>query len=85
MLTPRETEIAQLVADGLRNKEIARALNISEGTVKMHLHNIYGKLKISSRLQLALRIQQPVRDVIERDVAHVTDTGIRRTNGNLLR
>jgi two-component system nitrate/nitrite response regulator NarL len=53
LLTPREIEIVRLVVDGLRNKEIADRLYIGEGTVKVHLHSIYEKLKVSSRLQLA--------------------------------
>ncbi|HKV12623.1 MAG TPA: response regulator transcription factor [Thermoanaerobaculia bacterium] len=58
VLTRRETEIARLVASGSRNKEIAQQLCISEGTVKIHLHNIYEKLKISSRLELAFYLQK---------------------------
>ncbi len=53
LLTPREIEIVRLVSDGLRNKEIADRLYISEGTIKVHLHSIYEKLKVKSRLQLA--------------------------------
>lgn len=53
-LTPRETDVVRLVAQGRRNKEIARDLGISEGTVKMHLHNIYEKLEVSSRTELAI-------------------------------
>lgn len=53
-LTPRETDVVRLVARGLRNKEIARDLSISEGTVKMHLHNLYEKLSVSSRTELAI-------------------------------
>jgi two-component system nitrate/nitrite response regulator NarL len=53
-LTPREAEIARLVSQGLRNKEIARELHLSEGTVKMHLHHIYDKLRLGGRTQLAL-------------------------------
>ena len=53
LLTPREIEIVRLVADGLRNREIAERLYISEGTAKVHLHSIYEKLKVESRLQLA--------------------------------
>src|SRR3954447_10015623 len=44
VLTAREYEIAGLVAQGLSNKHIARLLKLSEGTVKIHLHNIYEKL-----------------------------------------
>ncbi|ODT88222.1 response regulator transcription factor [Phenylobacterium sp. SCN 70-31] len=53
-LTPRETEVVRLVAQGRRNKEIARDLGISEGTVKMHLHNLYEKLSVTSRTELAI-------------------------------
>src|SRR5262245_8772219 len=53
-LTSREAEIAHLVSRGLRNKEIARELHLSEGTVKMHLHNIYRKLGLCGRTHLAL-------------------------------
>ncbi|WP_337189060.1 response regulator transcription factor [Phenylobacterium sp.] len=53
-LTPRETEVVRLVAQGRRNKEIARHLGISEGTVKMHLHNLYEKLSVTSRTELAI-------------------------------
>jgi DNA-binding CsgD family transcriptional regulator len=48
-LTTREREIALLVARGLRNKAIASELQCSEGTVKVHLHNIFQKLSIKSR------------------------------------
>src|SRR5215467_4518502 len=53
-LTPREDVIGHLVSRGLRNKEIARELHLSEGTVKMHLHHIYEKLRIGGRMQLVL-------------------------------
>jgi len=53
-LTSREAEITHLVSRGLRNKEIARELHLSEGTVKMHLHHIYQKLRLGGRTQLAL-------------------------------
>jgi DNA-binding NarL/FixJ family response regulator len=54
VLTPREIELVRLVASGLRNKAIALRLAISEGTVKMHLHNVYRKLGIDSRVSLAV-------------------------------
>jgi DNA-binding NarL/FixJ family response regulator len=54
VLTPRETEIVRMVAQGLRNKVIAERLSISEGTVKVHLHNIYDKFGIDGRLELLL-------------------------------
>jgi DNA-binding NarL/FixJ family response regulator len=52
-LTPREAELARLVSRGLRNKEVAARLGISEGTVKIHLHRIYEKLGVTSRVELA--------------------------------
>lgn len=55
-LTPREKEIANLVATGYPNRKIANALNISERTVKAHLGVIFRKLNIADRLQLALYI-----------------------------
>lgn len=57
-LTPRESEIVRLVAQGLRNKELALRLSITEGTVKIHLHNIYDKLGVDGRLELVLAAQQ---------------------------
>jgi DNA-binding NarL/FixJ family response regulator len=55
-LTPRE--IVRMVSQGLRNKAIAERLAISEGTVKVHLHNIYEKLAVDGRLELVLCAQQ---------------------------
>ena len=52
LMTKREIAILRMVADGSRNKEIANALFISEGTVKVHLHNIYEKIGVGSRLAL---------------------------------
>jgi DNA-binding NarL/FixJ family response regulator len=52
LLTPREIEIVKQVVAGLRNTEIGKRLFISEGTVKMHLHNIYQKLDVDSRTKL---------------------------------
>jgi len=58
ILTPRELQIAAAVAGGLRNKEIAEKLGIAEGTVKIHLHVIYDKLKIDGRMALVLRMKE---------------------------
>ena len=57
-LTPREIEIVRMVAQGMRNKVIAERLSISEGTVKVHLHNVYEKLGVDGRLELVLSAQQ---------------------------
>ena len=53
-LAPRERQIAAHVGRGLRNREIADALAMSEGTVKVYLHTIYQKLGIKNRTELAL-------------------------------
>lgn len=51
-LTPRETEILQLVAAGLQNKEIARKLGLSLATVRNHVHNTLAKLDVHSKLEM---------------------------------
>ena len=53
-LSQREREIVTLVAQGFKNKEMAEKMYISEQTVKNHLHNIFDKLGVSDRLELAL-------------------------------
>jgi DNA-binding NarL/FixJ family response regulator len=53
-LTPRELEIVSAVVAGYANKEIAEYFKISEDTVKHHLSNIFDKLGVSTRLELAL-------------------------------
>ena len=52
LLTPREIEIVRLVRRGLANRQIAHTLGVAEGTVKVHLHNIYEKLSVQRRGQL---------------------------------
>lgn len=54
VLSTREREVVALVCQGFRNKEIAEKMFISEQTVKNHLHNIFDKLGVSDRLELAL-------------------------------
>lgn len=53
ILTRREMEILQLVAEGLSNKEIGTELSITEGTVKNHVHNALEKLELDNRIQAA--------------------------------
>ncbi len=53
-LTERETEVLRLIGKGLSNKDIARALNIGEKTVKTHVSSVLSKLGVSSRTQAAL-------------------------------
>jgi DNA-binding NarL/FixJ family response regulator len=54
LLTKREHEIAAMVAEGMKNREIATLLNLSESTVKNHLFHIYDHLGISNRAELIL-------------------------------
>ena len=54
LLSDREKQVVQLVAQGLGNREIGQKLSISEQTVKNHLHNIFDKLGVFDRLELAL-------------------------------
>lgn len=58
VLTAREIEVVKQVAIGLHNTQVAKQLFISEGTVKVHLHNIYDKLHLQSRVQLSRYAQQ---------------------------
>ena len=51
-LTERECQIVKLVSAGLPNKEVGRWLNLTAGTVKVHLHNIFSKLAINNRTAL---------------------------------
>jgi len=53
LLTPRESDVTRFVIKGLSNKEIGRQMHLSEGTVKIHLHNIFKKLNVSNRTALA--------------------------------
>ena len=53
-LSRRETAIVDLVAQGLRNREIAGQLGLTEGTVKVYLHRIYEKLEVTNRTELAI-------------------------------
>jgi DNA-binding NarL/FixJ family response regulator len=54
-LTPRQTDLLHLLAAGHTNTQIARRLGISEGTVRTHLENLYGRLNVSSRTAAVTR------------------------------
>jgi len=54
-LTPTEHEVAKLVKQAKRNKEIADIIEIGEGTVRTHLRSIFRKLKIKSRAELIIK------------------------------
>lgn len=57
-LTAREHEVLRLISDGLSNKAIAEKLVLAEGTVKLHLHRIYGKLQVTGRIQAIQKAHQ---------------------------
>jgi two-component system nitrate/nitrite response regulator NarL len=57
-LTGREREVVRMIAAGLRNRDIGERLSISENTVKVHLHNIYEKLRVEGRMELLLLAQE---------------------------
>ena len=54
-LTPRERDLIELVRQGLRNRDIAAQLGVTEGTVKVYLHAIFDKLGVDNRTELAMR------------------------------
>jgi DNA-binding NarL/FixJ family response regulator len=58
VLTHRELDIVRMIVLGLRNAEIARRLKLTEGTVKSHLHHVYEKLGVDSRMGLLLLAQR---------------------------
>jgi DNA-binding NarL/FixJ family response regulator len=62
-LTRRQSQLARLVAQGLRNKEIGWRLGISEGTVKVYLSRLFTKLGLQDRLQLALYSLKNLADI----------------------
>ena len=55
LLTRRERELVELVRQGLRNRDIAAELGVTEGTVKVYLHAIFDKFRVENRTELALR------------------------------
>jgi DNA-binding CsgD family transcriptional regulator len=65
-LTPQELAVARLVADGLKNREAAAALFVSEKTIEFHLASVYRKLGIRSRVALARLLAQPRRSWVSR-------------------
>ena len=57
-LAPRERQLIRFVRQGLRNREIAQELGVTEGTVKVYLHAVFEKLGVSSRTELAVRADE---------------------------
>jgi len=66
-LSHRERQILSLVAFGLRNKEIAQELSISEATVENHLHHIFEKLGVNNRVQAASYAFRNNEPALEKD------------------
>jgi DNA-binding NarL/FixJ family response regulator len=58
-LSPREGEVALLVARGLSNKAVAHELGITDGTVKIHMHSIFQKLGTKNRYNLIILAGSP--------------------------
>jgi DNA-binding NarL/FixJ family response regulator len=65
-LTPREVDVLRLVAAGKSNKEIGSSLDVTEGTVKVHVNHILGKLGVTGRVEAILVAAQ-------RGIVHLTD------------
>jgi two-component system NarL family response regulator len=63
-LTPRELDVLRLIVAGMSNKEIGAALNIAEGTVKIHVNGLLGKLGVSDRTQA-------VTEALRRGIVHL--------------
>ena len=57
-LSAREREVLRLLANGMDNAQIARALAVAVSTVKAHINHIFGKLGVHSRLEAVLRAQE---------------------------
>ena len=57
-LAPRERQLIRFVRQGLRNREIAKELGVTEGTIKVYLHGVFDKLGVSSRTELAIRADE---------------------------
>jgi DNA-binding CsgD family transcriptional regulator len=69
-LTPRERDVVRLVADGMRNQEIALNLNLSEHTVRNYMIKIFDKLGISSRVELVFYAFSGNEGTAEVEVPH---------------
>lgn len=58
LLSPREAELVTLVRQGMRNRDIAEKLGITEGTVKVYLHSVFEKTGVANRTELAIRASE---------------------------
>jgi two-component system nitrate/nitrite response regulator NarL len=75
-LTPREKEIVHHVCGGLRNKEIASALSITAGTVKVHLMHIFEKTGVKDRFELAVHGRRLLGTEHTNEVVHAGNVGV---------
>jgi LuxR family maltose regulon positive regulatory protein len=57
-LSESELEVLRLLMEGLSNREIAERMVVAVGTVKTHLHNVYGKLGVQNRAQAIIKAQE---------------------------
>ncbi len=81
-LTPRERQVVVSLCEGKSNKMIARQLNLTEGTVKVHLSNIYNKLGVANRTALtALTIVH--RDQLDPGISDVFDTDLKAPDASM--
>jgi len=65
-MTPRETQIAQLICQGLGNEEIAKRLKIKHGTVKTHVRNLYRKLWVHNKISMLLRFVEDTNGLLDK-------------------
>jgi DNA-binding NarL/FixJ family response regulator len=77
--TLRESEVAIFLAQGLRNRDIANALWVSENTVKTHLKSIFQKTSVSSRAEAIVRISRDVSFTAKRNESHGAAESTRRS------
>ncbi|MFN2317972.1 MAG: response regulator transcription factor [Gemmatimonadales bacterium] len=71
LLTPRQRQVIQLIAEGLTNKEIATRLNIAVHTVKTHVHTVLTTLRLRSRLELAVLVYRAHLEEVSDDKRQV--------------
>ena len=64
-ITPRELEIARMVCQGFGNEQIAESLNITHGTVKTHIRNLYHKLRVHNKVSMLLQFLADSRNFLD--------------------
>ncbi|MBE8162573.1 MAG: response regulator transcription factor [Bdellovibrionaceae bacterium] len=80
-LSPRESEVGELVTQGLSNKEIADRLFVTEKTIKFHLTNIYKKMQVKSRSQLIVWCMPHLKFIDMKTNANQTAPGFAAAGG----